>query len=206
MKRTKRQKNKEPIRPPSPDSSTADWSKTNGGYIAGRAHADGTDELAEAMETKWGRGRLRLLVETEWREKFDRQRYKYASALWAGDLEALKAEAARMQAAYRKLDQLADAAGKTPASPDYAEVVLDDGTVAAIAITDAAGKFKQDTDRNVVIYTLEEIGRLLSQWPEIARVKEHFPGAAVTKVSRQAPADPLDAISDKYEPLDEIPF
>ena len=61
------------------------WASTPGTYIAGQANIDGADKVAVEMEKKWGCDRLRLLVDTELREKFDRQRYLFNAAVWHGD-------------------------------------------------------------------------------------------------------------------------
>jgi len=90
------------------------WARTNGTYLAGRAYIDGADETACEMETKWGADRLRLLVSTELREKFDRQR------------------------------------------------------------DDARASLARAEGRKAVMYTLEKIGRLLSIYPDIAKVKISF--------------------------------
>jgi hypothetical protein len=58
-----------------PMGAPTSWARTNGTYIAGKAHLDGVDALAAEMERKWGCDRLRLLVSPDLREKFDRQRY-----------------------------------------------------------------------------------------------------------------------------------
>ncbi len=92
--------------------------------------------MALAMETKWGAGRLRLLVTPELREKFDRQRYLLNAAIRYGDLEAVRREAKRMVTAWLALEKAATAAGKPAISPLVWEVALADGTVAAIVPSD----------------------------------------------------------------------
>jgi hypothetical protein len=56
--------------------------------------------------------------------------------------------------------------------------------------------------RAVSVFTLEEIGRLLSNYPDIAKAKLTFPGATITAVRRSVD-DPLDAVQDTDEPLDQ---
>lgn len=160
-------------------------------------------------EAKWGAGRLRLLVSPELREKFDRQRYLFNQAVWHGDLEAVRREASRMVAAWMALDRAAMAAHAFAASPEVWEVVLADGTVAAIVRDPAAAKSVTASGRKVTVYTIDEIGRLLSHYPQIAKAKEVFPGATVEAVRK--PSDPMDAFADTAigldEPLnDQIPF
>jgi len=178
------------------------WDRSHGEYITGRAHLDGVDALAVEMETKWGNGRLRLLVTPELREKFDRQRYLLNAAVTKGQLDDVIREAARMSAAWRKLDAVA-AAIDIPLSPDVWEVTLQDGTVAAI-VPDASHRITPD-GRQRVVYSLDEIGRILSHYREATSAKLAFPGAIVTRVEKTI-RDPLDAIrtADGFTtPLDE---
>lgn len=179
------------------------WADTPGTYIAGRANVDAADKVAIEMEAKWGADRLRLLVNTELCEKFDRQRYKYNQAIWHGDLETLRQEAARMINAWRALDAAAEAAGACKQSPLVWEVALADGSVAAIVPDDGDAKWViADEGRAIVVYSLEEIGRLLSAFPNIAQAKAVFPGATVTAV-RKSIDDPLDGLRDSKADLDD---
>ena len=181
------------------------WARSPGTYLSGRAYIDGADETASEMEAKWGCDRLRLLVTPELREKFDRQRYLFNQAIWHGELEAVRREAGRMVAAWLALDRAAVAAGKLPLSPQVWEVPLEDGTVAAIVPGMAHGKSVIAEGRAVSVFTIEEIGRLLSNYPEIAKAKLVFPGATITAVSRSVD-DPLNAVRDTDLPIDEVGF
>jgi hypothetical protein len=58
--------------------------------------------------------------------------------------------------------------------------------------------------RKVAVYTLEEIGRLLSDYRATVDAKLTFPGATVTAV-RTPHGDPLDRFADTDLPLD-APF
>lgn len=177
------------------------WARSPGTYIAGRAYLDGADETAVEMEAKWGCDRLRLLVDPSLREKFDRQRYLLNQAIWHGELEEVRREAGRMVNAWQALDRAAEAAGKQPLAPTVWEVGLEDGSVAAIVPDDAQAHAVVGEGRQLAVYTLEEIGRLLSNYPEIAKAKLVFPGATITRVSRSV-EDPLKAISDTDLPID----
>ena len=189
-----------------PMGSSTSWSRTHGGYIAGRASIDEADKTAAAMETRWGAGRLRLLVTSELREKFDRQRYLFNAAIWYGDLEAVRRESTRMVTAWLALDKAATAAGKAAISPQVWEVALADGTVAAIVPSDDHLRAVIAEGRAVAVYTLDEIARFLSAYSDIAKAKLTFPGAEVTTISKSI-SDPLDAICDGTslnEPLNDI--
>jgi len=178
------------------------WARTPGTYIAGRAYLDGADETACEMEAKWGCDRLRLLVSPELREKFDRQRYLLNQAIWHGELEAVRRESGRMVSAWMALDRAAESAGASKLSAAVWETTLADGSVAAIVVDDAHAHAVVAEGRKVAVYTLDEIGRLLSSYPGIAVAKLTFPGATITAVRRSI-EDPLKAINDTQEPLDD---
>ena len=181
------------------------WAQTHGTYISGQAAIDGADHAAVMMEAKWGAGRLRLLVPTELREKFDRQRYLLNAAIWHGDLEAVRRESERMTKAWAALDGAAVAAGASKLSPAVWELTLANGTVVALVRSPEEAKAVVAEKRQVIVYTLEEIGRMLDNYQAVTKVKEAFPGATVT-VIRQSIEDPLDGIRDGAsldQPLDD---
>jgi len=176
------------------------WAQTPNTWIAGQAAINGTDQVAVTMEQKWGVGRLPLLVSTELREKFYRQDYLLNQAIWHGDLEAVRTQAARMASAWRALDGAAEAAGAEPLSPEVWEVALEDGTVVALVRSQEEARAVTAEGRKMAVYTLEEIGRMLSNYRAVTEAKVAFPGASVTAVRR--PADPLDNIKDTLGGLD----
>ena len=184
-----------------PLGSPQSWAKTPGTYISAQAHIDGVDRVAVEMELKWGVGRLRLLVSPELREKFDRQRYLLNQAIWHGDVEAVRVQSARMAFAWQALDRAANAEAALPLLPLVWEVALENGTVAAI-VPDAINARRVVAEgRQLAVYTLEEIARLLSHYPQIAEAKAVWPGATVEAVRR--PSDPLDAFPDTAGGLDD---
>lgn len=189
-----------------PMSDPRSWSRNHGTYIAGRAYMDGADHTASEMEAKWGADRLRLLVSPELREKFDRQRYLFNQAIWHGELEDVRRESNRMTTAWLALDRAAVAAGKALLDPLVWEIALEDGSVAAVVPDKDQAHRVVGEGRKVTVFTLDEIGRLLSNYPGIAQTKLVFPGATVTAVRRTID-DPLDAVHDSKAKLDDdIPF
>jgi hypothetical protein len=181
------------------------WARTNGTYISGRAYIDGADETACEMEAKWGADRLRLLVSPELREKFDRQRYLFNQAIWHGELEDVRRESGRMVNAWVALDRAATEAGKERLSPKVWEIAVE-GRAVAIVPTDHDAAAVNADGRELTVYTLEEIGRLLAAYPQIAQAKAVFLGATVTEI-RKTVEDPLNAIPDTKDDLnDEIGF
>jgi len=168
------------------------WMATPGMYIAGRAALDEADALEVELELKWGRDRLRLLVDAALREKFDRQRYLISNARWTGGLEDVRREAQRMVKAWKALDKAAEAAGAEVLDPAIWEVCLADGTVATIVREPQLANRILAEGRRINVYTLEEIGHIISAFPEVAKAKEMFPGAEVTRTKMQV-TDPLDS-------------
>lgn len=179
------------------------WARSPGTMIAGRAYLDEADATAAEMEAKWGVGRLRLLVPPDLREKFDRQRYLLNQAVWHGDLEAVRRESQRMVKAWLALSATAEAAGKLPLAPQVWEVALADGSVAAIVPDYDHARAVVGDGRRVAVYTLEEIGRVLSAYPQIAAAKIVVPGTELVEVRSRTIGDPLDAIVDSDRPLDD---
>jgi len=175
--------------------SKADWSRV-------QSTLDGVDALANEMEHKWGVGRLRLLVDDDLRARFDEQARLWNLSLWEGASPSLDgnrptaAEAIHHGQAMRRgwvaLDKWATTNSCRPLVPAVWEVGLADGTVAAITRTNAEAAAATRENRAMRVYTLDEIGRLLSSIPSIAKVKKHFPGAEVTAVRPELPELPPD--------------
>jgi hypothetical protein len=179
------------------------WATSHGSYIAGQAAIDGADAVAVAMEGKWGCGRLRLLVDTALREKFDRQHYLFNTAIQNGDLEAVRRESARMATAWRALDRAAEDAGQEKLDPYVWEITLEDGSVAVLVPDMANAQRVTASGREVRVYDIEEIARILSHWNEINAVKATWPGATVEAVRR--PTEPLNLIREGGNLDDPIP-
>ena len=183
------------------------WNATFGTLLSGQAAIDGADATAIEMERRWGVGRLRLLVDTALREKFDRQDFLYNAAIAHGDLQEVITQSERMTKAWQALGRAAEAAECAPLSRATWEVALADGTVAVIS-RDRGARTNPDPDgRRVVHYSLEEIGSMLSHYREVVTVKEAFPGATVTAIRRQSIESPLNGIRDGRsldDPIDDI--
>ena len=180
---------------PRPDAIQK-WDALHGTYLTGRSYIDGAQALAVEMEKKWGADRLRLLVPSDFREKFDRQRYLFRSAIEFGTLEAVRRESERMRTAYFALDGAAKAAGAHPLDAEIMEFALDSGTVLAIVgePDDARRAFARADGRRMIVYTLEEVAKILSEFASVNAAKRVWPGATVTKVRRHV-GDPLNVIA-----------
>lgn len=184
------------------------WAKTPGEYIAGAAHLDEVDKVAAEVERRWGAGRVRMLVSIELREKFDRQRYLLNQAVFHGQLEAIRRETSRMCAAWRAVDRAAREAGADLMSPEVWEVALSDGRVLALARSNddfhAYASAARSSGREVVLWSLEEVSRLIEADVFSTPLKCAFPGATVVAV--RPIVDPLQSIPDSGDPLDDEVF
>jgi hypothetical protein len=158
---------------------------------------DGLDAVATEMELKWGRGRLRLLVDNDMRLKFDRQAIKLNDAVWDTDADRAEKAAAAMIRGWKALDQAATAAGAQPLAPVVWEATKQDGTVVALVRTYAEMDAVAAEGRDVEVWTLDEIVRVAEAAKMPSGVKEHFPGAKVVEAGIKTPAPDLD---------DPIPF
>lgn len=168
------------------------WDRSHGTYLTGRAAIDGADAIAVEMEAYWGVGRLRLLVPAELREKFDRQRYLFNQAIQNGNLEAVVTQSKRMVTGWMVCNQVAIKAGAKRLDPQVWEVALESGQVVAIVPDSHRAALVMSEGRAVMIYTLEEVGRMLGSSLFALEAKKHWPGATVEKI--RVPADPLNAI------------
>ena len=111
---------------------------------------------------------------------------------------------------FRSLDRPATNAGAQPVHPTVWEVRLPCGKVAAIVKEpEAVGKVVAE-GRYTLIYTLDEIGRLIEGFPELCAIKETIPGAIVESLTEKV-RDPLGAalfddegIIDVKPPIDGV--
>ena len=182
------------------------WQSSVGTFIAGQAEVDEVDALAIELEGKWGVDRLRIVVSTELRIKFDRQRYLFNQAIWHGELGDVVREAKRMAAAWRALDKAAEASGAHQRPAEVWEMALPDNRVVALVRKPEDARTVIADGRFVDVYTLDEIAHLIHGFPALAKIKQTFPGATVERV-RTRIEDPLEAVPDSKAPIDDpLPF
>lgn len=200
-----------PLIPHERFKSTARWQTSYGMYITGQTMIDEVTLLADRMESKWGAGRLRLIVGPELREKFDRQRYLYNQAIWHGDLEDVRTQTARMAKAWNALDQAATNAGQTIQLPEVWDITSPAGFVYAFVRNKDDAKVYQRDGRTVVLMSLEEVAVILDAQRGLGEAKEAFPGSEVIGWEKRSVGCLLGEISDTRlsldDPLDDdIPF
>ncbi len=147
----------------------------------------GVDAVAVEMESRWGVGRLSLLVSDELREKFTRQLRRFDQAIVSNDVERIRQTGAATKRAWLALDKAATETGQQQLQPDVWEVRLADGRVVALCRTNAEAHAEVRSGRYLEVWTIDEIARIMFAFPGLGTVKQVFPGAMVESVrSRQA--------------------
>lgn len=148
-----------------------------------QAAVDRLDEIAHAMERKWGADRLPKLVDPTLAARFHAQAQKLNEALRSDRPDAVATQATAMQRAWNALDQAATASGKQPLSVTVWETAIPStGEVIAIVRT-AEEASAIARERNGAVYTLAEVAVAIDAFGDQVRaVKTTFPGAAVTAV------------------------
>lgn len=162
-----------------------------------QAMVDGLDQVALAMERKWGVGRLRLLVSDFLRAKFDEQKDRLDAAIQSGEERYVAAQVEGMRRAWSALDHAAHDAGQQPLAPEVWECVLPStGEVVSLVRTEAEA---HHVARECRVFTMAEVALFIEALGDrVLAVKDRFPGATVTGIRRKAPVD--------WERGDDIPF
>jgi hypothetical protein len=156
------------------------------------------DDVVSEVEGRWGVDRLVWLVGGDLRDRFEQQMDRLNAAIDKCD-PSIEHEVEVTLRGVAALEQAAVAAGAKPLNGDYIEGRMPDGRVIAITATGyEAGKVKRD-NREMVVYSADEIGRIIEglnkEAPVVDAIKNAFAGAEVESVK------PVPANLD-----DEIPF
>ena len=146
----------------------------------------GVDQCWRDYEAKWGVGRLPLLVTDATRASMRRGMDAWNAAITAGDVAAVQTIGPKIKAALAFMDAEAVAGGNAPLSPVVWEVRRDDGSVIAITRTGAEASAVLREGRDIEVWTLEEIARVLPRL--IGDIKRHFPGATVEQPQQHSAA------------------
>ena len=154
-----------------------------------QAMVDGLDQVAVAMERKWGVGRLRLIVSDFLRAKFDEQkdRLDAADPVWRGELRS-RIHCDGMKRAWSALDRAAHDAGEKPLAPEVWECVLPStGEVMSLVRTDTEA---HHVARECRVFTTDEVAILIDAVGDgVLDIKQKFPGATVTGIRKKPPID-----------------
>jgi len=164
-------------------------------------------EHANEMNRRWGFNRLPHIVGLDLMQKFKAQQFKWRKAcmecvgsMLLEDLERVKTHGDAMIRAYAALEREALAMGKHPAPPGQWEFALSDGRPVVLVRTRAEmGNVTREPAAQV--WCLEEIGEIISRFPELVLAKDVFPDA---EVIRLAPGPEERELVDDL--LEDIPF
>ena len=156
--------------------------------LAIRSVIDGVDHVAVEMENKWGVGRLRLLVDDDMRERFDRQAMLFNEAIITNDAKAVRRHGEGMRKAWQALDKYASDCRFCRIEPFAWEINGPDGIIAVVRTNPEAYAVVRE-GRAVEVWTLDEVARIIAAHRDtIGEAKRVFPGAQVVD-ARVRPAD-----------------
>jgi len=163
------------------------------------------DLVMSEAELRWGVDRLPYLVSAELRDRFHEQMDKMNVAIDKVDPIAVEEEVQTTIRGIKALEKAAVLAGASELTGEHWEAPMKDGKVLAIAKTDAEVSRVQKDNRNVIVYSVAEIGRIIGAWREneeaktLDAIKGMFDGAVVDSVTKQKTLT-------EVELNDEIPF
>lgn len=165
------------------------------------------DEHAREMNRRWGFNRLPHIVPIEWTERFCRQKAKWEMACFEcvgswkqHDIDRVRQHGEAMIRAFDKLEEIALEAGKSPAPPGQWEFELNDGTTIVLVRT-RAEQGQVEREPAAQVWCLEEIGEIITRFPELVLMKNAFPEAEVIQMrTSEATRQAVDELAD------EIPF
>lgn len=161
------------------------------------------DEHAREMNRRWGFNRLPHIVPPEWTQRFVAQKRKWEAACFECTGSPLPADLARVTShgeamirAYAKLEELALAAGMSPAPPGTWEFELKDGT--PIVLVRNRDEMANVDRKGAQVWCLEEIGEIIARFPELVLTKSAFPEAEVIQMRTSAETHELvdDCLAD----------
>jgi hypothetical protein len=164
-------------------------------------------EHANEMNRRWGFNRLPHIVSLDLMRRFKEQQRKWQLACFEccgsmlpADLDRVRKHGEAMKRAYGALEAEALALGKSPTPPGQWEFELKNGTPVVLVRTRAElGSVTRDPPAQV--WCLEEIGEIITKFPELLAGKELFPGAEIIQI---APSAEVRELVDDI--LSDIPF
>lgn len=167
------------------------------GEVRIRAMVEGLAEVANAMERRWGAGRLRRLAPDPLRLRFDEQQARVDAATASGEEQFVRIQTEAMRRAWKALERAAIETGASPLSADVWETALPmTGEVVALVRSDAD---LAQVSSGCPAFTLAEVALLIEKLgPEALETKRVFPGAVITDMR---PSETFD-----WSKGDDMPF
>lgn len=173
-------------------------------------HIAEVDRAFTDSENEWGVARLETLVAPETLASYRRGWLAWRKAIEASDLSAVQAVGPKMVAALAYMGKEALQRGHSPLAPVTWEAPLADGSVLVVCRTSAeasavihankpplgdaaiAAAADQQSGRQLVVWTLAELARVLPTIGQIDAIKRTWPGATVIAGPVTAEGDVAD--------------
>ena len=152
------------------------------------------DEVSKDYEARWGVERLPELVSHQTKNKWDTQWKKLQNAIDQKNLHDVATQTMGCIRAWDFLEKEAIKNGHKQKAPDYYEARHpDSGNVYRICTNN--NNASQSFEKNVYVYTMEEVVRILESSHFINKTKKLFQGAKLTSIEK-AEYNYEDDISD----------
>jgi hypothetical protein len=132
-------------------------------------------------ERIWGVDRLPSLVSDDTRQRWWTGIAMLNTAIRDNNAVMVKALVDNMIVGLQKMILEAETAGYKPLAPDIWEAPLSDGRVLQIVRNFPIGSYQPD-NRNLLVWPLEDVARLIEHQEAINTVKKIFPGATITDI------------------------
>ena len=162
----------------------------------------GLDEVASALEKRWGVGRLVRLVSDTTRLRFKMANDLLSQAIASNSPATVAKQAEMMRRAWAALDAEATAAGCAVLNLVVWEQRMDDGRVLCLVQTNAEAAAVAAEGRAVEIWTMAEAARVLGAHGLLSAIKQSFPGARVDRVLPRTEGFAQDWASN--DPMNEL--
>ena len=155
-------------------SPRRDLEKTHDLY---QAEVHSVNEAINAVDRKWGRGRLPLIVSYETRERFCLQFELYREACWSGSMEDVAKQSAGMRRAMEFMDKEATAAGVEVMPSRCVDGIKANGQRLVIVQDGETVLYDEDAE----VWTADAVVSLIERHrPDLAlKVLETFKGAKI---------------------------
>ena len=143
------------------------------------------DEAFRASESRWGVARLERLVNPTTLASYRRGWTAYRQAITDGDASAVEELGPKMIQALAFMDREATTLGHQPLSVTAWEAATADGRVLVVVRTQAEAHAlaRAPDGRETVVYSVEEIARLIHVLDPVNAIKANFPGAEAVSLS-----------------------
>ena len=156
------------------------------------------DNVARAMDRKWGVNRLPEIVSPATASRWGLAMSDLNAAIGAGDEALVVQKVNACLRGFAAMDAEATTAGHQPIVPDAWEFQID-GKTCALLRDDAAWPAYSAARPGVRVYTIREVANALEAYGQtVAAVKDAFPGAEVKAVRKPTKLE--------IELEDSIPF